>query len=267
MVKRKSRPSNIVTFISDFGYSDTYISQVKGVMLGINPSLRIIDITHNVQPGDVQSASFLLWSAYKYFPEGTVHLAVVDPGVGTERSGVIVETEKYFFVAPDNGLLTMPLREEKIKRIIKINNKSSDRISNTFHGRDLFAPVSAQLAKGVPSGKFGDEIALDALRFLSIPEPEIKGDKISGRIIHIDNFGNLITNIPASQLRTKQIIVKIKGRRIRGLSKAYGYAPEGHLLALINSAGLLEISVNSGSAEKFLKCRRGERVIIDVYNF
>lgn len=263
MAKRRNKSSKIITFISDFGYSDTYVSQVKGVILNINPSARIIDITHNVKSGDIQSASFLLWSAYRYFPYGTVHLAVVDPGVGTERRAIIVETERYFFVGPDNGLFTMPLREEKIKRVIKINHKFFGRISNTFHGRDVFAPVSAQLSKGINAAKFGREIYPEKLNFLKISKPVTKGDKIFGCIIHIDNFGNLITNIPASALKTEQLYVKIKDRRISGLSRTYRDAPKGDLLALIGSSGLLELSINSGSAERQLNCRRGERVVVE----
>lgn len=262
MAKRKSKPSTIITFLSDFGDSDIYVSQVKGVILSVNPRTKIIDITHNVHPGDVQSASYLLWSAYRYFPVGTVHLAVVDPGVGTERKGIIVETERYFFVGPDNGLFTMLLREDKIKRVIEINSQFFGRISNTFHGRDIFAPVSAQLSRGNNAREFGREISPDKLKFLEILESVIKGDKIFGRIIHIDNFGNLITNISATALKTKRITVKIKSRRINGLSKTYGYAPKGHLLALINSSGLLELSLNSGSAVKLLKCRQGEQVVV-----
>ncbi len=261
-MKRKSKPSNLITFLSDFGISDTYVSQVKGVILSVNPEAKIIDITHNLHPGDVQSASYLLWSAYRFFPAGTVHLAVVDPGVGTKRKGIIVETEIYFFVGPDNGLFTMPLREERIKKVIEINMGLFNGVSNTFHGRDIFAPVSAQLSKGVPSKKFGDEIAPDKLQFLRISESVIEGDKISGRIIYIDNFGNLITNIPASALKAKQITVKIKNRRISGLMRTYGDVPKGNLLALINSSGLLEISLNSGSAVKLLRCRQGEQVVV-----
>lgn len=261
-MKRKANPSNLITFLSDFGISDTYVSQVKGVILSVNPEAKIIDITHNVHPGDVQSAAYLLWSAYRFFPAGTVHLAVVDPGVGTKRRGIIVETERYFFVGPDNGLFTMLLKEVRIKRVIEINSGLFRGISNTFHGRDIFAPVAAQLSRGVPSKKFGDEIAPDKLQFLKISESVIEGDKINGRIIYIDNFGNLITNIPASALKAKRIRVLIKNRRISGLKRTYGDAPKGNLLALINSSGLLEISLNSGSAVKLLKCRQGEKVVV-----
>ncbi len=261
MAKGKSKPSHLITFLSDFGYSGSYVAQVKGVILCINPSAEIIDITHDVPSGDIQCASFLLWSAYRYFPAGTINLSVVDPGVGTERKGIIVETERYIFVGPDNGLFTMPLKEEKIRRVIEINNRLFGRISTTFHGRDVFGPVAGQLSKGVDAKGFGREISVDKLQFLKIREPLVKGDRIYGRVIHIDKFGNLITNIPASALKTGQLYINIKGKRIKGLIKSYGYAPKGKLVALINSFGLLEVSLNSASARKLLKCRQGEQVV------
>lgn len=262
MARRKNKPPGIITLLTDFGLSDTYISQIKGSILNINPDAKIIDITHEVKMGDILSASFLLWTSFKYFPRGTVHLAVVDPGVGTERSGIIIETGRYFFVGPDNGIFTIPLKEEEIIRIIKINYKLFGRISNTFHGRDVFGPVSAKLSKGIPSQKFGNEVTLDQLEFLKIPEPIIKKNKIIGTIIHIDNFGNLITNIPGSLLESKNFIVRVKGRKISGFCRAYGFASEGQLIALINSSGLLEIAINSGSAVKFLRCKTGDRVVV-----
>ncbi len=263
MVKGKSKPSHLITFLSDFGYSESYVAQVKGVILCINPWAEIIDITHDVPSGDIQSASFLLWSAYKYFPKKTVHLSVVDPGVGTERKGIIIETDRYLFVGPDNGLFTMPLREERIRRIIEINNRLFGKISNTFHGRDVFGPVAGKLSLGIDAGEFGRKITPDKLKFLEIEESVTEGERIYGRVLYIDKFGNLITNIHASAVMSRKIEVRIKGERIIGLSKTYGDTKPGVLIALINSFDLLEIAISSGSAAEKLNCGVGERVVVN----
>lgn len=256
--------SGIITITTDFGYIDSYIAQMKGVILSINPDARIVDISHSIPSGDILSGSFCLAGAYRYFPAGTIHLAVVDPGVGTERPGLIVDTGEYFFVGPDNGIFTLPLEKEEIKEIYVIDNRKFKFTSNTFHGRDIFAPVCAELSCGTSPREFGVRLQDKRIMRIKIPEPVIKKNVINGCIIHIDNFGNLITNIDAGLIKGKSVMVEVKGRKISGIAKTYGEKKAGTLLTVINSFGLLEIAVNRGSAQKRLRAELYDPVRVVV---
>lgn len=248
--------SGIITFLSDFGLDDAYVGIVKGVILSVFPRALIIDITHNIKPQNISEASYLLFTSAPYFPPGTVHLAVVDPGVGTSRRPILVQTKKHFLVGPDNGLFTDFINDDA--KIFHLNRAEFflNQISQTFHARDIFAPVSAHLASGVSPEKMGELINDPCL--LSRPKPEIKSDRIIGQVIHIDRFGDLITNIPKN-LVPENAIIRIMGKEISCLSKNY-CGPAGTLLALIGSSGLLEISIASDSAALRLKAGVGQPV-------
>lgn len=248
--------SGIITFLSDFGLDDAYVGIVKGVILSVFPRAIIIDITHNIKPQSISEASYLLFTSAPYFPPGTVHLAVVDPGVGTSRRPILVQTREQFLVGPDNGLFTDFINDDA--KIFHLNRPEFflNHISQTFHARDIFAPVSAHLASGVSPEKMGEPISNPCL--LNRPKPEIKPDRIIGQVIHIDRFGDLITNIP-QKLVPENAIIRIMGKEISGLSKNY-CGPSGTLLALIGSSGLLEISIASDSASLRLKAGVGQPV-------
>lgn len=241
----------IITLITDFGIDDPYVGIMKGVILNINPSVLMVDITHSISPGDIIGASLILKESIDYFPPDTIHLVVVDPGVGTSRRPIAVKTEKYIFVGPDNGVL-WPAIKMPGATIIHLNEKRYflEHISNTFHGRDIFAPVCAHISKGIPPDKMGDEIKDPIL--ISAPEPLVEKDILRGHIIRVDRFGNIITNISGEQvvkfLKGKTPIIHVGNLTIKGIQNTYRDVPEGEPLALIGSSGFLEISVNSGSA-------------------
>jgi len=264
MGKRKNSLTGLITLLTDFGYSDTYVAQMKGVILCINPEARIVDITHSVAPGDVISASFLLGGAYKYFPAGSIHLTVVDPGVGTERKGIIVRTRDYYFVGPNNGVFTFPLLHEEVNKVVNIDIKRFSSVSRTFHGRDVFAPVAAGLSIGRTPEEYGNELDPAQLVKLDEDRPVKTRDRIYGKIIHVDNFGNLITNISEREISGSGLKVRVRGRTITGLSRTYMDVKSGELLAIINSFHLLEIAANGRSAQKILRAKRGDEVVVFI---
>ena len=193
----------MITLTSDFGLKDPYVAEMKGVILTINPKATLIDITHEVEKFDVRMAAFILASAAPYFPQGTVHLAVVDPGVGTQRRAIIIQTKKSFFVGPDNGILILAAQNQGIEHVYQITNPTFmlPKISSTFHGRDIFAPAAAHLDKGVPPKEFGPEIKdLTKPEFASVKQTN---GSLIGEVIHIDGFGNIITNITEKDIGPK----------------------------------------------------------------
>lgn len=268
---------NIITLTTDFGLADAYVAAMKGVILGINPEARLVDISHEVRPQDIARGAFILSTAYEFFPRRTVHLVVVDPGVGTERRAVILRTPAADFVAPDNGVLSYILRgyvagsaagnKQKLDvseiEVIDITNRHFWRptVSPTFHGRDILAPVAAHLSQGVPPAEFGE--AIDTLTVLpsSVPRREADGS-ISGCIVYVDNFGNLITNIQRNDLPRKysDISVRVKKAVIKGLNDTYGTG-DG-LMTLIGSSEYLEIALRDGSAAAYLEAGVGDEVRI-----
>ena len=249
------RPSlPVITLLTDFGTADYFVGAVKGAILSVNPSAVIVDLTHEIPPQDIAAGAFTLLAAYKTFPAGTIHVAVVDPGVGSTRRPIIVSANEQFFVGPDNGLFTYIYDREPSHRTFHI---TSDRYfqpspSTTFHGRDIFAPVAAALSTGIALEEFGSLID-DAVRLPSLETPL--------RIIHIDRFGNCITNITRERMPSETSVV-INGRTISEFRQFYGERDEESLFAIWGSAGFLEISVNGVSAAKALNARRDDRVII-----
>ncbi|MFH1169753.1 MAG: SAM-dependent chlorinase/fluorinase [Chloroflexota bacterium] len=267
----------IITLTTDFGLADGCVAAMKGAILSINPEARLIDICHTIRPQAISEAAFVLGTAFEFFPRGTIHLAMVDPGVGTQRRAVILRTPVADFVAPDNGVLSYVLQKSSAKAVtgsqqaelgpaleaVAITRPEFWRspVSPTFHGRDIFAPVAAHLSLGHPPADFGQQVTSLAMLPLSQPRREPDGT-LAGHVIHIDNFGNLITDVRAGDLpRTAQAITIAAGSHtIAGLSRTYG---EGKgLLAIIGSSGYLEISFNEGSAVAFLDARLGDEVKI-----
>ncbi len=245
-------PSGIITLITDFGTLDPYVGIIKGVILGLNKEAKIVDITHEVPPGDVFEAAIILKDASSHFPRGTVHVVVVDPGVGTSRRPLALVTDGFFFVAPDNGLLWPLALETRLATFIHLNKAEFFRhpISNTFHGRDVFAPVAAHLSLGIDPFEMGHPIT-DPVK-LKLPFPKQEANVLKGQIIRIDRFGNLITNIDESSLSKfltgEDCSISVGPFRIHGISSAYGNVRIGEELAIIGSSGLLEISINRGRA-------------------
>lgn len=266
----------IITLTTDFGLTDAYVAAMKGVILTINPETKIIDICHSISPQNVSQAAFVLNTAYQFFPERTIHVVVVDPGVGTERRAIILHTLQYDFVAPDNGVLSCviepflkesPRREQgQVKlppglKAVSITRPEFWRstVSATFHGRDIFAPVAARLSLGASPEKFGEVI--DTVAVLPEHRPYRKSaDTLVGRIVHIDHFGNLITSFKSEDLPEESFIVEVGKSSISELSRTYAEG-EG-LLALIGSSGHLEIAVKGSSARDFLGATVGDEVKI-----
>ena len=242
----------VITLLTDFGTADYYVGAVKGAILSVNPHAIIADITHEIPPQDVAAGAFTLLAAYNTFPAGTIHVAVVDPGVGSTRRPIVVSANGQFFVGPDNGLFTYIYDREASHRTFHV---TADRYfrpqaSSTFHGRDIFAPVAAALSNGVELEKFGAEIN-DEVRLPSLETPL--------RIIHIDRFGNCVTNITRALMPAEESIV-VNGTTISEFRQFYGEQSGTGLFAIWGSAGFLEISVNGGSAAKILAARRGDEV-------
>jgi S-adenosylmethionine hydrolase len=240
----------VITLLTDFGTADYYVGAVKGAILSVNPSAVVVDITHEIPPQDIETGAFTLLAAYKTFPAGAIHVAVVDPGVGSTRRPVIVSANEQFFVGPDNGLFTYIYDREPSHRIFHVTSDRYFRssVSTTFHGRDIFAPVAAALSNGVDVEEFGAEIK-DEVRLPSLETPL--------RIIHIDRFGNCVTNITRDRMRGSLVV---NGRTISEFREFYGEGDNESLFAIWGSAGFLEISVNGGSAAKVLGVKRGDEV-------
>ncbi|MEW6751068.1 MAG: SAM-dependent chlorinase/fluorinase [Candidatus Latescibacterota bacterium] len=256
----------IITLTTDFGLQDYYLAAMKGVILGIAPAACLVDVTHEVPAQDVRRAAFVLRHAACWFPAGTVHLAVVDPGVGTARLGLAVRAQGQLWVGPDNGLFTFLWRAPDLEvRAISPGELTAPPPSATFHGRDLFAPAAAHLASGVALGRLGPPVA----RPQTLPQldPLRAAGRTEGQVVHVDRFGNLVTNIGIADLPGPPERVRVRpggGREVRGLARTYGDAPAGELLALIGSAGLLEISVGGGSAAALLGAGPGQPVVVEV---
>lgn len=264
----ESMPSAIalITLLTDFGERDYFVASMKGVILNINPQARIVDLSHHVTPHDVADAAYLLKSCYRYFPDGTIHVAVVDPGVGSSRRPLLVSSSRYFFVGPDNGLFTHVCQEETGVEVRQIENRQYrlDSDGATFDGRDLFAPAAAWLTKGQPLGSFGRLVP--NYERLSIPEPAWAQHAMSGQIVYIDRFGNLITNLTAYHVKevsglTKRSTpyIRLGGITIDGLLQSYAEG-SSEPQALINSNGYVEVFVKEGRAADRLNLARGARV-------
>ncbi len=250
----------IITLTTDFGNSE-YVGAVKGVIYSICRNVLIVDITHNIRKFDVLHAYYVLLSTHKYFPKGTIHLAVVDPGVGTERKAVVIYTDDYIFIGPDNGIFSFI---ENPKEIYEI--EIPEDASKTFHARDVFAPTAAKIACNLKLNLK----KLDTFKKLDL-KPKIIGNRIAGKILCVDDFGNIITNIPNEMIDADfgdVIEVKIDNRAFKmRFVETYGRAEKGELICLIGSGGFLEISVNQGDASKVLGIKGGENIeVFNIYN-
>lgn len=255
--------SSLITLTTDFGTRDGYVAQMKGVILGINPEARLIDVTHDIESFDVMGAALVLKGLSEYFPEGTTHLAVVDPGVGSNRRGIVMRLDERFYVGPDNGLFSLVFARSRSKEVREISNSNLvlPEPHPTFHGRDMFAPVAAHLSLGIALDSVGPVIE-DPVMF-SVPEPIETENGIEGEVIHIDRFGNLTTNIEAGMLSRPLASVEIAGRKIKGVKKFFSEVPAGSPVALINSFGFLEIAVNLGNASLDLGVQKSSRVKVN----
>jgi len=253
----------IVTLTTDFGTQDGFVGAMKGVILSLAPRAIVVDITHEVPPQSVRDAAFALETACPYFPEGTVHVAVVDPGVGGERRALIFRTRRYFLVGPDNGIFSLLLEHDPPIQAVSIENRELmlPGVSATFHGRDVFAPAAAHLVRGIPIGSFGPEV--DDWESFSLPEPEMEGDTLRGQVVHVDRFGNLMTNLRTEHLPfpPEEAEVRIGGIAMR-IYPSYSFAPCGTPLALFGSSGRLEVAVRDGSAREVLGVGEGEKVVV-----
>jgi len=256
----------IVTLTTDYGNNDHLVGVMKGVIYKINPDVHIVDICHNVMPFDVLDGALTIGQAYSHFPPKTIHLVVIDPGVGSQRRPVLVIGDQHYFIAPDNGVLSMVYeREQKVLvRHITAEHYFLNPISNTFHGRDIFAPVAAWLSKNWQTPSFGDEIS-DFVRF-SLPKPKLDGNILKGVVLKVDNFGNLITNFTPEDvpqvLAGASFKITVGSREIDRLAETYSQGAPGEVLAIIGSSGFLEIAVNKGSATRALNLQRGAEVAL-----
>ena len=250
--------SSIITLTTDFGIEDHYVGVMKGVILSINQEAWIVDITHGVPPHDILVAGFLVRSSYSYFPPGTIHVAVVDPGVGSHRQPILVVTSKYCFVGPDNGIFSAAFEQEQEVRVFHLSEERFflKPVSQTFHGRDIFAPVAARLSLGEAPESFGREIR-DYI-VLQWPQPRSLGvGRLAGHVLRADRFGNLITNVSSEELRNLGTLatgfeIQLGNHRIKKLCRSYAEAGPGEPFAIIGSSGLLEISVSQASAAELL---------------
>lgn len=257
--------SEVITLTTDFGWGE-YVAQMKGVILSINPKAAIIDITHNIKPQNILEGAYILYSVTPYYPNG-IHVGVVDPGVGTERAGLIVECKNGFFVGPDNGLLIPGARNLGLKKIYKITKRDyfSDPVSNTFHARDIFAPVASHLSKGVLGKEIGELV--DEYVDLTLEYYVENENTLEGKIIFIDSFGNLISSLPKKVIENHldfgdQVKIELEGgqgriRRSLRFLRSYGFGEKEELLSTMSSSGFFEISVNQGNAKELLHVEVG----------
>ena len=259
----------VIAFLTDFGTRDHYAGTMKGVALGICPEATLVDITHDLPPHDVLTGALELAACYRYFPAGTIFLVVVDPGVGSTRRGLAVETGEYRFVAPDNGVLTAVLDEVAPKRIVELTERRYARatVSRTFEGRDRFAPAAAWLARGIGLPALGRSAG--AVQRLDLPKPTVSDDHVAGEVVRVDRFGNLITNIDRKMFdkvaagdERGSLEVQVGSHQVGKVVSTYADAASGELCALIGSSEHLEIAANGSSAAASLQLGRGAPVHI-----
>ena len=257
------KPNGIITLITDFGQTDGFIGIMKGVILSINPKATFVDISHRIPAQDVEAGAFVLNWSYRYFPTGTIHLVVVDPGVGSERKILAVQSGNYFFVAPDNQVLKYIFHSSETLTVVNVLNKEFflKKISHTFHGRDIFAPVAAHLSTGVGIEQLGHETKNYDRG--EIDHPIITKTNIIGKIVYSDKFGNLISNIPAEEIKQPVSLIQIGSIRITQLSNSYIEVAVNQPLAIIGSSGYLEIAIRNGNARQQLSLDRGAIVRIE----
>jgi len=260
--------AKIVTLTTDFGLKDPYVAAMKATILGISPRVAIVDITHDLEKFNVRAGAFVLGSVAPYFPEGTVHVAVVDPGVGTQRRPIAIETKHSFFVGPDNGLLILPAEAQGIKHIYELTSRRfmSSNVSSTFHGRDIFAPAAAHLVNGTGIEEFGPQLT-------NVVKPEFSKvvrskNFLIGEVLHVDDFGNIITNIRAkdiAEFREGMLLVELPNHKVQvKVSRAYADSKPQEPLALVGSHNYMEIALNQGSAAAKFGSKAGDRITLST---
>jgi len=262
---------SIISLLSDFGHKDPYVAEMKAVILSIAPQARIVDITHEIEKFNIRMGAYVLASATPYFPPNTIHVAVVDPGVGTKRRSIIAETRRSLYVGPDNGLLMLAAYKEHITNVYQIDNPKYmlSKVSKTFHGRDIFAPAAAHLAQGNKPSDFGP-----AIQDYILPEfakPHARNGELLGEVLHIDDFGNIISNITLEDLEKMEFhegtsfLVRLGGKTLNiRFCSAYGEVPAGTPLALIGSSNFLEVADNQGNASRIFKAKVGDTFHVSV---
>jgi len=254
---------SVISLLTDFGTQDAFVGIMKGVILNINPAVALVDLSHEVPPQDIVAGALILRSAAAFFPPGTIHVAVVDPGVGSTRRALLIETHNAFFIGPDNGLLSLAAPAETVVRLVHLTNTEyflATR-SHTFHGRDVFAPVAAHVSLGIAPEQLGP--SLTTMEQLTLPRVEYSEAGLTGNVIYIDHFGNLITNISETDLQPfskENLLVSIDNVRIQGVVASYAAVEIGAPAALINSWGMLEVAVRNGSAAQRLGVLSGHPV-------
>ncbi|MBX9671161.1 MAG: SAM-dependent chlorinase/fluorinase [Candidatus Obscuribacterales bacterium] len=264
--------NQIISFTSDFGNSDGYVGIVKGAMLSVNCNAKIVDISHDVQPFNIRSAAWIIYNGFNYFPPDSVHLVVVDPGVGSHQRRILVQSGKYSFVGPDNGVFSLIVQDPLGKRaanerleaydLLENPELRTEQLSSTFHARDIFGPVAARLSLGHQAKLLGQPIEINSLVELNGLKLEQTEELLNGRVIHIDHFGNLITNIPASLLSAAAVIT-VNDVKVGSIARTYHSVDKGQLTAISASHGFLEIAVSEGRAVDALKASIGSRVLTD----
>jgi S-adenosylmethionine hydrolase len=259
----------IITLTTDYGTSDHLVGAMKGVILKILPEAQIVDICHQIIPCDILDGALTIGQVYSYFPPRTVHVVVVDPGVGSQRRPILVSAETQYFVAPDNGVLSMVYEKEPAVTVrhITAEHYFLQPISNTFHGRDIFAPVAAWLAKAAQSSSFGEEVS-DFVRF-SIPKPKSADNAIRGVVLKVDNFGNMVTNLTADHVpqifaAEAKFRINIGGKQVDKFLQYYAQGAPGEPFAILGSSGFLEIASNHGHAARMLNMQRGAEIVIEM---
>jgi len=260
----------IITLTTDFGQEDAYAAIMKGVILSINPKAKIVDICHGIGAHDLLEGAFVLGAAYSVFPLRTIHVCVVDPGVGTARRPILAVTEKYYFLAPDNGVLSFIYEKEVVEKVyvLEAEHYRREPVSPTFHGRDIFAPAAAWLTRGADAENFG--MAITDYARITVPKPKVAERGLDGMVLHVDRFGNLVTNISADDLaRLREmaggagaVTVRIKDKAAT-LQETYMGGAEGPV-AVVGSSGYVEVAMPKQSAHKALGAGRGERVRVEV---
>lgn len=253
-----------LTLTTDFGHEDWFVGTMKGVILSRHPSAQIVDLNHGVPPGDIRAGTFSLMAGYRHFPEQTIHTAVVDPGVGSDRPAIAVATDNFIFVGPDNGVLSWALRREKIAAIHRLQNTDYflAEVSQTFHGRDVFAPVAAAVASGIPLARLGP--ATESITHFPWPDFEIEGNRLHGEVIYVDRFGNAITNLPNTRISlTDGLSAQTPLSAPCPVASCYSAVKPGSVAALPGSSGFLEIAVNGGSAAGQIGLIVGSKVTVE----
>jgi len=251
----------IITLTTDFGLRDSFVGTMKGVILGIAPRVQIVDLTHGIAAGDIRGGAFVLMTAAPFFPAGTIHVAVIDPGVGSARKAIAIRSRHAIFMGPDNGVLSWALKEEASLEIRSVENSEVilPHVSNTFHGRDLFAPAAAWLAADRGFCELGPE--LNGFQRMDWPNPIRVKEGWKAEVIHLDNYGNAITAFPAARAHGMESVLLPRGMRIP-FERFYAAVPRGNPLAVIGSSGFVEIAINQGNAAKELSLGPGSEVII-----